>query len=331
MIFTERIEKLLAANQLRDVIDEFLRFLNEVPHSDRDARNDANQLRGQVILLSGQFTDLNTKMNSSTIDPSLANRERSTIINSFIQILNQLPSSYPDLNNYITEKNEDDEWKEAQQKNTIEEYQDYFSKYPNGRYKEETIKLITKLEDIKTKQELEMKQVAAREKERRENDKAAETIPQKPAYQQPKTQQAYRSTNTVIAAPAKSRTGLYIALGALLGIIFIIIIAVAVSGSDETTSDTKKTVPAGELKNENKQLDPATQSYVWPANEEYNFMSRCEAKAIEAMSSDDAKQYCNCVLQKLEKSYSSATDAESVLSQKAITQFAAECIPEEKK
>ncbi len=317
MIFTERIEKLLAANQLRDVIDEFLKFLSEVPQSDRDARNDANQLRGQVILLSGQFTDLNTKINNSTIDPSLANRERSTIINSFIQILNQIPSTYPDLNNFITEKNEDDEWKEAQQKNTIEEYQDYFSKYPNGRYKEETIKLITKLEDIKTKQELEMKQVAAREKERRENDKAAETITQKPAHQEPRNQQPYRSPNPVIPAPAKSRTGLYIALGAMLGILFIIIIAVAVSG-DETARPVFKPDP----------YTPAVKEQ-WSKSDENSFLSQCQNTAVSTIGADLAVPYCNCMLQKIKTNYSSFAEANSkmeAMTQEELGAMALDCL-----
>jgi hypothetical protein len=311
MIFTERIEKLLASNHIKEVIEEFLRFLNEVPQADRDARNDANQLRGQVILLSGQFTDLNTKINNSTIDPAVANREKATITNAFIQMLNQLPSSYPDLNNYITEKNEDDEWNEAQKKNTIEEYQDYFSKYPNGRYKAETIKLIAELEEVKQKQDTEIKRLAALEKERRENDKAAETEPQKPLNQNIKPKQVYQTkTNVIASAQPKSRAGLYIVLGALVGIIFIIVVALSVSGDNEPLPNLK-----------------TSDGYIWPAVEEYNFMSRCEASAIENMTSDNAKRYCNCVLEKLKKSYSSAADAESVLSEKAITQFAIECIP----
>ena len=31
MIFTDRIEKLLAANHIKEVIEEFLKFLSEVP------------------------------------------------------------------------------------------------------------------------------------------------------------------------------------------------------------------------------------------------------------------------------------------------------------
>ncbi len=228
MIFTERIEKLLGANHIKEVIEEFLKFLSEVPQSDKDARNDANQLRGQVIILSGRFTDLNARINTNTIDRASANQERAVLINSFVQILNQLPSSYPDLNNYVAEKNEDDEWKEAQQRNTIEEYQDYFSKYPNGKYKAATIKLIAELEEVKQKQDAEIKRLASLEKERRENDKAADADAQKSA--QPKTRQNYGTSGNVMApAQQKSKAFLYIIIGALIGIIFIVILAVGAS------------------------------------------------------------------------------------------------------
>jgi Effector-associated domain 11 len=234
MIFTERIEKLLAANHIKEVIEEFLRFINEVPQSERDAKNDANQLRGQVIILSSRFTDLNTRINTNTIDQASANHEKAVLINSFVQILNQLPSSHPDLNNYIAEKNEEDEWQEAQRKNTIEEYRDYFSKYPNGKYKAATIKLIAELEDVKQKQDAEIKRLAALEKERRENDKVTNTEPQKTSHTEPKARQAYSTTgNAAVAARPKSKAGLYVALGVLIGIVFIIVLAVSMSSSEK--------------------------------------------------------------------------------------------------
>ena len=236
MTFTERIEKLLGANNIKAVIDEFLKFLNEVPQSNRDARSDANQLRGQVIVLSGRFTDLNTKINTNIIDFDDANQEKSMLINSFIQILNQLPSSYPDLNNYMEEKNEDDAWKDAQDKNIIEAYQVYFTKYPNGKYKAATIKLIAELEEVKLKQDMEIKRLAMLEKERRENDKVA-AEPEK-VQRAPIPQTQYRSAAPVSSSqPPKSRKGLYIALGAVLGIVFLIIVAVSTNNDSPTYTD----------------------------------------------------------------------------------------------
>ena len=249
MIFTEKIEKLLSSNHIKEVIEEFLKFLSEVPQSDRDARNDANQLRGQVIILSGRFTDLNNRMNTNTIDQASANQEKAVLINSFVQILNQLPSSYPDLNNYMEERNEDDQWREAQRKNNIEEYQDYFSKYPNGKYKAATIKLIAELEEVKSKQDMEIKRLAALEKERRANDKAADAEAQKTTNTENKTRQSYSSTTNVIAPvrPSKSRAGLYIVLGVVIGIIFIILLAVGYSDEPETPVKNNEAVKA-ELK-----------------------------------------------------------------------------------
>ena len=173
MPFVERIEKLLINNQMKDVIEEFLEFLSGVPQSNRDARNDANQLRGQIIVLSGRFTDLTNKINTNTLSADTASQERNSLTNSFVQILNQLSSNYPDLNKYVEEKDEDEDWFDAQKKNNIETYHAYFNKYPNGKYKADTIKLISELEEVKQKQESEMKRLAMLEKERRENDKLA--------------------------------------------------------------------------------------------------------------------------------------------------------------
>ena len=329
MIFTEKIEKLLASNYLKEVIDEFLKFLNEVPHSYKEAKSDAGQLRGQIIVLSGRFTDLNTKINTNTMDSGAANQEKSALINSFIQILNQLPSNFPDLNQYLEEKNEEDEWKEAQKKNTIEEYQDYFNKYPNGKYKADTIKLITELEEVKNKQELEMKRLALLEKERRENDRAA-AEPAK-AQAASTSNQAHQTAATGSASgarayaapqPAKSRTGLYIALGALLGIIFIIIIAVSVTGSEETTKtvDPPTDIPSP--------VYNVTTGYQWTTDDENKFLVECQGTAVQNVGADRAVQYCDCMLQKIKMSFTSYEDANSKLgnlSQEEVNAMAADC------
>ena len=316
MIFTEKIEKLLGSNHIKEVIEEFLKFLNEVPQSDKDARNDANQLRGQVIILSGRFTDLNNRMNTNTIDQASASQEKAVLINSFVQILNQLPSSYPDLNNYVAERNEDDEWNEAQRKNTIEEYQDYFSKYPNGKYKAATIKLIAELEEVKSKQDLEIKRLAALEKERRENDKAAdaEAQTQRATNTQNRTNQAYGSTthiNTV--AKPKSRAGLYIVLGVLIGIIFIIALAISVSGNEPYKPG----------------INPPVANDPWPKTDENAFLTQCQNTAVNTVGADRAVPYCDCMLQKIKMNYSSFVDANikmASMTQEEAAAMALDCL-----
>jgi len=115
------------------------------------------------------------------------------------------------------EKEEDEDWFDAQKKNNIETYHAYFNKYPNGKYKADTIKLIGELEDVKQKQESEMKRLAQLEKERRENDKlAAEQKQAAPAKPASKSSAAEGSP-----LPAfKSKKGLFIGLGVVaLGLI----------------------------------------------------------------------------------------------------------------
>ena len=265
MAFTEKIEKLLASNHVKEVIDEFLKFLNEVPQSKSDAKSDAGELRGQIIVLSGRFTDLNSKINTNTVSPDAANQEKATIIQSFIKILNQLPSSYPDLNTFMEEKNEDDDWNDAQHKNTIDAYQIYFNKYPNGKYKADTLKLIADLEDVKQKQDNEIKRLALLEKERRENDKlAGET------QRIPSTQPSYQSNDTGPSAPAKSKTGLFIGIGvAVIAIILIVVMmgkkspAAAEENNETTAAPAEAVEPSDAVKAElTLAIESANQTFI---------------------------------------------------------------------
>jgi Effector-associated domain 11 len=282
MMFIEKIEKLLASNQLREVIEEFLKFLNEVPQSKTDAKSDARQLRGQIIVLSGRFTELNSKINTNTMDSGAANQEKSALINSFIQILNQMPSNYPDLNTFMEEKNEEDEWKDAQQKNTIEEYQDYFNKYPNGKYKADTIKLITELEEVKNKQDSEIKRLALLEKERRENDKTLSEPAKLATTTYNQSYQTAGATATTSPAPAKSKKGLLIGLGAVAVVAIIIFFAVGKGSSN----NKDKEVAANSIVTDSAVVDP---NYIDITN--YYFIeNRATGKILAVEDNSDAPE-----------------------------------------
>ena len=272
MIFTEKIEKLLGANHLKEVIEEFLKFLSEVPQSNKDARNDANQLRGQIIVLSGRFTELSSKINTNTVNDDTANHEKAALINSFVQILNQMPSNYPDLNNYLEEKNEDDEWNDAQKKNTIEAYQIYFNKYPNGKYKEDTIKLISYLEEVRQKQDNEIKRLALLEKERRENDKhTAESQKVQPVAHQSSNEKAPTVTS---ATPAGSKKGLFIGIGvAVVALIIFLVMKKSPSAESAATN------------NDNVAADSTTaEAYNIDGNSYYLIQNRANSSIMSVMN-----------------------------------------------
>ena len=156
----------------------------------------------------------------------IRDRERALILKSFIQILNQLPTSFPDLHAYIEEKNEENDWQEAQKKNNIEGYKFYFEKYPNGKYKSDTLKLIAELEDLKAKQEIEIKRLALMEKERRDNDKSGRE-PYKPVLPSPSGETDPNSNNQ--RNPLKSKKGMSIRRKVAVWSIIIIVIIIIIS------------------------------------------------------------------------------------------------------
>lgn len=260
MPFVERIEKLLINNQIKEVIDEFLKFLSEVPQSNKDARNDANQLRGQVIVLSGRFTDLSNKINTQTLGADAASQERNALTNSFVQILNQLSSNYPDLNKYVEEKDEDEDWFDAQKKNNIETYHAYFNKYPNGKYKADTIKLISELEEVKQKQESEMKRLAMLEKERRENDKLAAEQKQATSSSPVKPVIKPSAAEGSIAAATKSKKGLLIGVGVLVLAVIAFFIFRGGKADSANQGATSENIPVEELYD--TMINPAVYYYI---------------------------------------------------------------------
>lgn len=299
MTFTEKIEKLLAANHIQEVIDEFFKFLSEVPQSKKDARSDANQLRGQIIVLSGRFTELSSKINTNTVNADAANQEKAALINSFIHIMNQLPSNYPDLNNYVEEKNEDDEWNDAQKKNSIEAYQAYFYKYPNGKYKADTIKLIAELEEVKQKQDNEIKRLALLEKERRENDKLVGEPKKVQAVGagQPIHQSSGTENST---SPAKSKKGLLIVLGV---VIIAAVVIFLMTGKKEISAEANKE-NVDTLSS--KSVKPPADPYTIDSRIYYFIENRDSGKILAVLNSsqaDDAELIVTDTADKMNKKF----------------------------
>jgi hypothetical protein len=107
-------------------------------------------------------------------------------------------------------------------------------------------------------------------------------------------------------------------LGALLGILFIIIIAVAVSGDD------KKTTPV-----DSGSYTPPAATEAWPKSEETAFINQCQITATNTMGAERAVPYCDCMLQKIETKYSNYIEATAKLAsmtQAELTAMAIDCI-----
>lgn len=63
----------------------------------------------------------------------------------------------------------------------------------------------------------------------------------------------------------------------------------------------------------------------WAAKEKETFMSTCVDKAKDGMGETQAKNYCSCMLGKIEEMYPNAADATN-LDQAKMTTLAKECL-----
>lgn len=107
-------------------------------------------------------------------------------------------------------------------------------------------------------------------------------------------------------------------------------------GGDETeeTSTIKKPLKDDEPEEDTKTGDRTdsvekrkTASYAagWAPSEKDTFMSTCVSQAKSGMGEVGAKNYCSCMLDKIEKLYPNAADA-GKLDQAKMTDLAKECL-----
>ena len=102
---------------------------------------------------------------------------------------------------------------------------------------------------------------------------------------------------------------------------------------DTKTNDTRdkdenddKNKEKMDNKDENTDIDKSTSS--WSTSDETRFMDDCQGTAKQNVGVARAKEYCDCMLQKIKKMYSNYTEADRKLggsSQTEINDLAADC------
>lgn len=175
--FLFKLQQLIAKNRIEEVIKILLSSFQKCESGNPEAKSEIQGLRNQVVMLSARYTETNDKINNGMIDPVHAGTAKNQLISAFLNTISKLPD-YKLFTEYINGLEEEEAWKEAVQKNSIEGYRLFFTTYPHGKYKEETKRIIQEMEAIENRKEAEIKQKAAEEKTRRiqeeEKQKAAE-------------------------------------------------------------------------------------------------------------------------------------------------------------
>ncbi len=174
--FLFKLQQLIAKNRIEEVIKILLNTFQKCESQQLDSKDEIRALRNQVVLLSARYNETKEKINSGVIDPVHAGTAKNQQISAFLNIIGKLPE-YKELSKYVNGLEEEEAWKEAVRKNDIETYRIFFTKYPQGKYKEETRRIIGEMEAIERTKEAAIKEKAAAEKKRRlereEKDKAA--------------------------------------------------------------------------------------------------------------------------------------------------------------
>ncbi len=164
--FQLHLQGLIAKNKIPQVIKILLETLQKCQSKNPKSREDVAGIRNQVVILSARYNTNNEKILKGIMDPIHADTAKNQVISSFLNLISHLPES-TEFAEYINHREEEEAWDKTLEANTIEAYKIFFTQYPNGKYKDETQRVIGDLENIQKEKENEIKQIAEEEKARR--------------------------------------------------------------------------------------------------------------------------------------------------------------------
>ncbi|MEL6251082.1 MAG: hypothetical protein AAFR87_03635 [Bacteroidota bacterium] len=167
--YTLELKKLLANNEVKEVMNSLIETLDEAAKYSSELKEEITPLQGKIIVFSGNLSRIISERDQDLIDYDDFSTRMARVNKSLVDTLNSLEEEYPLLEAYFNERTEEKAWAIASAANDIESYQDYFQKYPNGKYKEETQRLIRELQAIEAKRKAEFRKKAEAEKKRRQS------------------------------------------------------------------------------------------------------------------------------------------------------------------
>jgi len=182
--YIQNLEHLISINRLEQAIETLLKSLSDYQPADAQAKTNARELRNYIIGLSQRLHSAKEQSKKGISEQEEVQRERRTVSNNLLNTIYDL-DIYPAFKKYINEQEEEKAWREVSRKNTIAAYQEYFERFPNGKYRAETHRIITELQEVEQKRSAEMKRIAEQEKRRRnrqEENRSQEPVQQQTAY-----------------------------------------------------------------------------------------------------------------------------------------------------
>ncbi|MEM9526547.1 MAG: leucine-rich repeat domain-containing protein [Bacteroidota bacterium] len=154
------LQQLIAAGQAESAIGQLLEWLHDCRGRHPEAAEELDTLHTQVVVLSGNLITAKRDYEASILKRDGYNQVIALTSRGLLRLINK-SDEYLGFSAYLEELEEEAAWEKAINANSIEGYEDYFRRYPKGKYALETERLIAGLRE-------EVKRRALAEKKRRD-------------------------------------------------------------------------------------------------------------------------------------------------------------------
>lgn len=156
----QELLQLIAAGQAGDATSQLITWLADCRKRHPEGEHEIETLQGQVVVLSGNLATAQRDYLANLITRDNHNLAVARVSQGLLRVINNL-DDYTVFSAYLEEVEEEVAWEKALDANSMEVYEDYFRRYPKGKYVLETERLMNNLRE-------DLKRRALEEKKRRD-------------------------------------------------------------------------------------------------------------------------------------------------------------------
>lgn len=156
----QELLQLIAAGEAENATGQLMTWLADCRRRHPEGEAELETLQGQVVVLSGNLSTAKRDYLAQLISRDDHNLAVARVSQGLLRIINNL-DGYAVFSAYLDTVEEEVAWEKALEANSMEVYEDYFRRYPKGKYVLETERLMNNLRE-------DLKRRALEEKKRRD-------------------------------------------------------------------------------------------------------------------------------------------------------------------
>jgi len=156
----QELLQLIAAGQAEDATSKLITWLADCRRRHPEGEHEIENLQGQVVVLSANLATAKRDFLANLISRDNHNLALARVSQGLLRVINNI-DDYTIFSGYLEAVEEEVAWEKALDANSMEVYEDYFRRYPKGKYVLETERLMNNLRE-------DLKRRALEEKKRRD-------------------------------------------------------------------------------------------------------------------------------------------------------------------